>query len=198
MGRVRVTAIPVPSDDGDRPDGRWRYEVASRDRFGLLADVTGVLAGFGLGVENATVATWPDGGALESFEVQAQRDDLPETWMLEEAIAGALEHDLSSEPNPDARVAFDDDASPWYTLCEVRSPDLPGLLHAITVAFADAGVDVHSARVSTVGGEAIDTFEVTDRNGRKLDGDRQTAVARAVHDGVRGARRGRLALRRRG
>ena len=197
-GRVRVTALPVASDDGHRPDSRWRYEVASRDRFGLLADVTGVLAGFGLGVENATVATWPDGGALESFEVQAERDDLPETWMLEEAIAGALEHDLTSEPNPDARVAFDDDASPWYTLCEVRSPDLPGLLHAITVALADAGVDVHSARVSTVGGEAIDTFEVTDRNGRKLDGDRQTAVARAVNDGVRGARRGRFALRRRG
>jgi Kef-type K+ transport system membrane component KefB len=196
-GRVRVTALPIPSANGTLPAARWRYEVAGRDRFGLLAHVTGALAGFGLGVDNAVIATWPDGGALESFDVRAERDDLPETWMLEQAIADSFERDLSSDPTPGAFVTFDSHASPWYTICEVRSPDLPGLLHAVTVALADAGVDVHSARVTTVEGEAVDTFELTDRNGRKLDTDRQSAVARAIHDGVQGPRRGRFALRRR-
>ena len=57
-----------------------------------------------------------------------------------------------SLPNPDADVRFDDDASPWYTLCEVRSPDRRGLLHSLTAGIASAGADVHSARLVTIAG----------------------------------------------
>ena len=74
--------------------------------------------------------------------------------------------------------------------------DRPGLLHAITVGFASAGVDVHSARVRTVKGEAVDRFEVTDRNGRKLGEPAKRAVIEAVTGGVRTGRRGRLLRRR--
>ncbi|HEV8207339.1 MAG TPA: ACT domain-containing protein, partial [Acidimicrobiia bacterium] len=99
-------------------------------------------------------------------------------------------------PTPGAEVVFDDDASPWYTLCEVRCVDRPGLLHAITAAFASAGVDVHSARVRTVEGQAVDRFEVTDRNARKLGEPAKRAVIEAVTGGVRTGRRGRLLRRR--
>ena len=160
----------------------WRVEVAARDRPGLLAVISGVLADHGLDILDAVVATWPDGGALDSFRVRRAQlnparltpDELekiapPEPTALEADITGAFNIPLEVLPNPDADVRFDDDASPWYTLCEVRSPDRRGLLHNLTAGIASAGADVHSAHLVTISGLAVDRFELTDRDGHKLD-----------------------------
>ena len=190
-GRARVAVDQLEGESHE-----WRVEVASRDRPGLLATVTGVLSDSGLSVQDAVVATWADGGALESFRVVPTRGAPPDDEALTAAIVEAFDRPLEAPPTPGAEVVFDDDASPWYTLCEVRSVDRPGLLHAITAAFASAGVDVHSARVRTVEGQAADRFEVTDRNGRKLGEPAKRAVIEALTGGVRTGRRGRLLRRR--
>jgi Kef-type K+ transport system membrane component KefB len=201
-GHARVAVTPIDDDE-------WRIEVALRDRPGLLAHVSGVLADGGLDVLDAVVATWEDGGAIESFHVrrallepaQLEPERLraarpPEPGWLEEAIVQALERPLSAPPNPDAHVVFDDVGSPWYTLCEVRSPDRRGLLHTITVGLAAAGADVHSARLVTTGGTAVDRFELTDRNDRKLDALAKAAIIEAITGGVVTPRRRLLARRR--
>ena len=200
-GQARVTV------DGT-DDGRWRIEVASRDTAGLLARVSGVLADHGLDVLEATVATWGDGGAIESFIVERPPLDPPrvdpavvldasgpDADALSAAISAAFSLPLVSPPNPDAEVVFDDAASPWYTLCEVRSPDRRGLLHMITVGLAAAGASVHSARLVTLDGQAVDRFELTDADGRKLTRDAKVAVRAALVDGVMPTR-GRRAKRR--
>ena len=195
QGRARVAASQL--EEAGKPSEReWRVDVASRDRPGLLATVSGVLSDSGLSVQDAVVATWGDGGALDSFRVLPTTPTPPDADALTAAIVEAFKQPLEAPATPGAEVVFDDDASPWYTLCEVRSVDRPGLLHAITVGFASAGVDVHSARVRTVEGEAADRFEVTDRNGRKLGEPAKRAVIEAVTGGVRTGRRGRLLRRR--
>lgn len=205
-GRARVAVTDLCGESDAGPE--WRIEVAVRDRPGLLATVSGTLAALGLDVLDAVVVTWPDGGALESFRVRcalldpAQLDEeqlararRPEPASLEQAVVAAFDQPLASPPNPDAVVIFDDVGSPWYTLCEVRSPDRRGLLHTITVGLASAGADVHSARLVTTGGLAVDRFELTDRTGRKLDGETKDAIVRAITGGV--AARRRLLARRR-
>ncbi len=186
---ARVAVAPLDQ-------GHWRIEVASRDRPALLATVSGALAESGLSVESAVVATWDDGAALESFRVVPTAGPLPDADALTAAITEAFSRALEAPPIPDAQVTFDDDGSPWYTLGEVRAADRPGLLHAMTVGFASANVDVHSARVETVEGVAVDRFELTDRNGRKLTEAAKQAVLSAVTGGVRSGRRGRLLRRR--
>ncbi len=193
-GGARVAVRPL---DGDE----WRIEVASRDRPGLLASVAGVLADQGLDVLDAVVATWADGAAIESFRVRRaallppqlppDRIDaaVPDPERLEAAIVTAFDAPLVAPPNPEAEIAFDDAASPWYTLCEVRSVDRRGLLHTITVGLAAAGASVHSARLDTADGLAVDRFELTDRNGRKLDRDAKDAVREAIAAGVKPRRR---------
>lgn len=168
---------------GAEGPGLWRVEVASRDRRGLLAVITGVLAATGLDVVDAAATTWPDGGAVESFLVRA--DEAPDEGFLRAAVESAWRGGLSSSPIPDAKVTFDDEASPWYTLCEVEAPDERGLLHALAVAFAASGADVHSARISTVEGRAVDRFELTDGHGRKLDPKAEDAIGAAIANGVR-------------
>jgi UTP:GlnB (protein PII) uridylyltransferase len=202
---ARGTARVALDRTGDR---RWRIEVASRDVPGLLARVSGVLADHGLDVVEATVATWGDGGAIESFTVERAPLDPPrldeasvleasgpDPTALETSIAAAFSSPLVSPPNPDAEIVFDDAASPWYTLCEVRSPDRRGLLHMITVGLASAGASVHSARLVTTGGQAVDRFELTDSAGRKLTRDQKAAVRTALVEGVVPTR-GRRARRR--
>ncbi len=193
--RARVGVVPIEAPSGSRHE--WRVEVAVRDRPALLATVSGVLAEAGLDVLDAVIATWDDGAALESFRVRrallepAQLDDEqiararpPEASWLEQEIVAAFDRPLTSPPNPDAEVIFDDSGSPWYTLCEVRSPDRRGLLHTITVGLASAGADVHSARLVTTDGRAVDRFELTDRTGRKLDTEVKDAIVVAITGGV--------------
>ena len=71
----------------------------------------------------------------------------------------------------------------------MRCPDRRGLLHSLTAGIASAGASVHSAKLVTVNGQAVDRFELTDRNGRKLDDDAKDEVAAAIRGGVTAKRR---------
>ena len=192
-GRARVVVRELDADE-------WRIDVGARDRPALLARVSGVLARYGLDVLDATVVTWPDGVALESFRVRVSSgaDRVPDGVELVSGVVAAFDEPLVAAPNPDAEIAFDDAGSPWYTVCEVRGPDRPGLLHAITVALAAAGADVHAARVTTDQGTAVDRFDLTDRTGRKLDESTKATVATTIRSGVTDRRRrwGRTRLAR--
>jgi UTP:GlnB (protein PII) uridylyltransferase len=132
------------------------------------------------------MATWANGAALESFEVRStpRAAAIPDGRALAAEIEAAFEQPLVSTPQPDLDLTFDDEASPWYTLCEVRGRDRPGLLHAVAAGFAATGVSIHSARVDTRADVVIDRFEVSDVSGRKLDDERKRAAVAAIHGGV--------------
>jgi len=78
-------------------------------------------------------------------------------------------------------VLFDDDASNSATVVEVRAPDAIGLLSRVTLALAECGLDVRTAKVSTLGHEVVDAFYVVERGGGKVAGaDRHAHIERAV------------------
>lgn len=173
--KARVVVTPLGDD--------WRVEVACRDRHGLLAVITSVLVAHDLDILDAAVATWPDGGAVESFTIRGPARPA-EPAVLEAAIARAFGAPLDAPPLSEVEAVFDDASSQWYTVCEVLGTDRPGLLHAVTTAFAAAGACVHSARVGAVGGRVRDRFELTDVDGRKLGDAMKHAVRRTMRDGV--------------
>ena len=160
-GMVRVAVTP----DG-RPD-RWRLDVTTRDRSGLLARVTSAIAAGGFDIEAASAATWPDGAVLDSFVVSSPTR--PAAKELAETIERALAGPLPARSVVDVAVEFDDDALPWCTACRVTGSDAPGVLSAMAAVFSEAHVQVHSARIATVDGSIDDLFSLTDRRGRKLD-----------------------------
>jgi [protein-PII] uridylyltransferase len=172
--RAAITPGPVP--------GAWHLDVAARDRPGLLVACSGVLAARGIDVVQAVVATWDDGAALEAFVVRSP--DPPDAPSLQDALEASLSRPQSSPPVPDADVVFDHEASSVYTACEVRAGDRPGLLHALAVAVAAAGADVHAARVATVAGVAVDRFDLTDGAGGKLDRRLEAAIRTRIRTGV--------------
>jgi [protein-PII] uridylyltransferase len=65
----------------------------------------------------------------------------------------------AQRPGP-PQVIFHDDASTDATVIEVRCTTKIGILHRITKALAEVGLDIRHATVQTVGLEVVDTFYV--------------------------------------
>ncbi|MGH9108258.1 MAG: HD domain-containing protein, partial [Acidimicrobiales bacterium] len=180
IAEVRATGRPVVRLDPPQ------VVVAAPDRRGLLSSVAGVLALHGLNVRSADVAGGA-GVATEVFAVEAGRGSWPDTARLradleavladrlplgdqlaakERAYAGAGRPRTARPLVP--RVVVDDDASASSTVVDIQAADEMGLLHRVTKALFDCGLDVVSARVSTVGDAVVDAFYVRDASGNKV------------------------------
>ncbi|MFN2593505.1 MAG: cation:proton antiporter [Actinomycetota bacterium] len=175
VGRIAEHAIllePVPEKDsvrvnvsGDVGD-RWHLDLAAHDRKGLLAWTSQVFADEGIDVVACSVATWPDGAAIQSFDIESSV--APDGNKLAHAIEQNLGSPLVGDAVPGSEIAFDDDASPWSTLCDVTAPDRRRLLHNVSTAIAAAGATVLAAHVATIDGRVVDRFELATEDGSKL------------------------------
>jgi UTP:GlnB (protein PII) uridylyltransferase len=162
-------------------EGRRVIELVSSDRPEALADATGVLLEAGVNVVQAAAVVW-DRARVLSFVIQGAAS--PATDDLEHAMRSAARRPLQSLPMTHAEVVFDNDASPWYTLCDIRATDRQGLLHAIVIAAAASGVDVRAAQVRTESGRAVDHFELVDQRGNKLNARSQGQLTRLLRSGT--------------
>jgi len=174
--------------------------VVARDRPGLLAAVTGVFTLRGLDVRSADVAGEGD-FAVESFVVESARGRWPDwklvadeldavlrgTFPLDERLAAQARayagRRRAASPTPaTTTVVVSNDESATSTVVEVRAADSAGLLHRVTDALFRQGLDVVTARVSTLGHEVVDAFYVRDRatGGKVTDAQR----IRELDDGL--------------
>jgi len=162
--------------------------VVAADRPGLLADVAGAVALHRLEVLAASLAVVGPLAALR-LSVRPRFGSPPDERLLagdlRRAAGGALDLSgrLADRDRAYARPGaagptvlwFDDEATD-ATVVEVRAADEPGLLYRVTSALAAQGISVRSAKVSTLGGDAVDAFYL---HGEVAPADRQ-AVADAI------------------
>jgi len=78
------------------------------------------------------------------------------------------------------QVNFSADPDNGRTILEVVAGDRPGLLSEIGKVLWDQQVDLHGAKIMTVGERAEDVFTVTDATGRPLEDARCQALAEAL------------------
>jgi [protein-PII] uridylyltransferase len=76
-------------------------------------------------------------------------------------------------------VLWFDDATD-ATVLEYRGEDEIGLLFRITAALERCGVDIRSARLSSVAGSVVDAFYVTGREGQPIDADLRAEIERTL------------------
>ena len=172
--------------------------VAAPDRPGLFSSVAGALALNGMDVRAANVGG-EDGVAVEVFTVEVARGTWPDTAKLREDLAAVLSDRLalgerlsereriyplrrgSAAHLPGSDVKVDNEASETATVLEIRAPDEIGMLHRITRALFDAGLDVVSARVSTLGEMVVDAFYVRESGGSKVtDASRLSEITQKI------------------
>jgi len=167
--------------------------VAAPDRPGLLSRTAGVLALHQLDVRAASVVTVGP-IAVDVFTVSPRFGSGPDPALLRADVAGALAGSLpladrlaakeaayGSGPQQPPRVFWFDGAATGATVLELRAADAAGLLHRVTAALERAGIDVRGARVSTLGGSAVDAFYVVGADGAPVtDPDVRRAVTEVV------------------
>ena len=184
IARHLALAAHVPLGDGEvrlraerhRRAEEWDLLVIARDRPGLLATMSGVLALRGATVLAADAATSADGLVLDVFTVGSAYGAPLEASLwpaleadLHAALDGRLPLDdlLASVPaaaddSGQIGVEVDNAASQVFSVVEVHAPDRVGLLYRITRALYDLGLDIHHAKVATYPEGALDVFYVWD------------------------------------
>ena len=180
-----------------------RLTVVTQDRPGILSLVAGTLAVHNANVLGGTAFTRADGIAIEVMHVNdALGHDIDERrWArILEAIPSALAGEFPvDERLAETRAAYhaapriqmettvlvDNNDSERYSIIEVTTADRLGLLYAITNALHDLSLDIHLAKVDTIGAEVVDAFYVLRENGRRVeDTDEIERIVRRVRAAV--------------
>jgi [protein-PII] uridylyltransferase len=190
---------PVATELFHHPDlGTSDLVVVTRDVPGLFSLIAGTLAAHGVNIISAQISTRADGIAIDTFQVNdptgealtsAARwsrvlDALRAVLVGEQTVEALLERRQRAGRAADGygrpKVAVDNRLSDAHTVVEVKCPDRVGLLHLITRTLSAQGLDIASARIATEIDQALDTFYVHDRAGRKVDDPTATQRIRAA------------------
>ncbi|MFN8638490.1 MAG: HD domain-containing protein [Dehalococcoidia bacterium] len=165
-----------------------RFTLVTPDRPGILSLVAGTLAVHNANVLGGTAFTRDDGVAIEVWHVNdALGHDIDgRRWgRIFEAVPRALAGEFPvAESLAETRAAYravprvrmettvhvDNLGSERYSIVEVNTADRLGLLWAITNALHELALDIHLAKVDTIGPEVVDAFYVLRENGRRVEG----------------------------
>jgi [protein-PII] uridylyltransferase len=171
--------------------------VHAADHPGLFSQIAGALAVAGASIVDARIHTMTDGMALDTFWVQDAAGgafDAPHRLarlavLIEQALSGRLRlaqeiRKVRREPSRlravtvPPRVVIDNHASNTHTVIEVNGRDRPGLLHDVTAAMSEQGMQIASAHITTYGVRAVDVFYVKDIFGLRVENERKLAALR--------------------
>ena len=162
--------------------------VCAYDRPGLFSKIAGSFTLSNINILNAQIHTWRNGIALDIFRVEPPPDRIfeQERWekaedTLRRVLSGRLalseamakkqadyakpaDH-LFTQPN---RVGVDNESSSFFTIIEVFSYDVKGLLYRITDAISRCGLNIRVAKIATKLDQVVDVFYVKDEHDEKI------------------------------
>lgn len=165
--------------------------ICERDRPGALARSAGVLTLHRIEVRSARIFTSEGGLALQRFLVHppgtldptALRNELGAALTGRLALGAraaekARDYASGEAFEPDIRML--ESESEHSTVIELRAPDRLGLLYAAAGALAELGVDIHVAKIDTLGKSVVDVFYVRGIGGDKLDAAQMRAAEASI------------------
>jgi [protein-PII] uridylyltransferase len=191
----------------DLKRGRHWYELTlvTKDRASLFATLTGVLAAWGMNIVKANAFSNQAGTVVDTLYFTDRFRTLElnlSEWdrfkrSIAAVLAGAVDLDKMLRDRQrgeksarvkvvvETRINFDDECSSSSTLLQVIAQDRPRLLHRISSSLAQQKCNIEIALIDTEGQMAIDAFYLTS-GGKKLTGEHQKKVEKALGDELKG------------
>ena len=155
------------------------WMVATPDERGLFAKIAGTLAVHGIDIVGAEVWTSPHGIAVDRFQVHRGSGRNANWSRIEHDLIGVVAGELDladrlmqrirtyrrtrraiSATQPRLEVIISNEASRSTTMIDVRAPDAIAVLYRLASVLTEQGLDVRSAKVTTLGHEVVDVFYV--------------------------------------
>lgn len=153
----------------------------TKDRDGLFAWSSALLAQLGLNIMDAKIITTDDDHALNLYLVLEQDGSTISSSERQHQIMTTMEQGLQYpdgvEPkiswhipyrnkffDTTTKVSISQDQRKNRTILRLVTMDRPGLLAEVGRVFSDYQIRLHNAKIATIGAEAEDIFFITDRN----------------------------------
>ncbi|SEA94085.1 [protein-PII] uridylyltransferase [Alkalimonas amylolytica] len=177
--------------------GSTQVFVYTPDQPNLFARLVSALDSKKVAIFDAQIMTNKDGYVMDTFVVLEQNGQ-PVTSpsrvqsikrSLEQAIAGKVEPQRHSKLsrqmrqfNVPPKVSFLPGNSKNRTMVEIAALDAPGLLARIGDVFQQCAIQIHAAKITTLGERAEDFFMVSTAEDTALDFDQQSQLKRTLID----------------
>ncbi len=173
--------------------------VYCKDQHALFTTVVAELDRRNFNVHDAQVMTSKDGFVLDTFLVLDQQGDFIEQSrhellinQLQEALKKGHSKELRTRRMPRqlkhfkvrTQVDFLPTKSKKHSLLEFVALDTPGLLATVGGTFAELGIHLHGAKITTMGERAEDLFIITNEQGLKLDEQQQSILRELLIENV--------------
>ncbi|MDP2901724.1 MAG: [protein-PII] uridylyltransferase [Methylovulum sp.] len=189
------TAAITSSDAADLPlvlirphpqRGSAEIFVYAKDKGPVFSLSTATLDQLGLTILDARIMTTLDGYVLNSFQVLEQSGEPINDRCRAAHICSALRHTLLQQkikkqknihrqsrqakhfPIPTS-IKFHADPLNRHTIIELVTTDHAGLLSEIGRAFILQSINLHSAKITTIGSRAEDIFYITDQQNQPIN-----------------------------
>lgn len=165
--------------------------VYTRNETGIFSICTGSIDQMGLTILDARIITTSDEYVLNSFQVLEQSGEAINDLYREIHICTSLRHSLLSKKAMKApknihkqsrqarhfpietHITFLDDPANRHTIIELVTTDRAGLLSTIGRAFTELDIQLHDAKITTIGSRAEDMFYISDRQSQPINDEAQ-------------------------
>ncbi|MEO0889353.1 MAG: [protein-PII] uridylyltransferase, partial [Pseudomonadota bacterium] len=189
--RMEDTSKPLVLISKKATRGGTEVFVYSPDQPALFATVVAELDRRNFNVHDAQIMTSKDGYVLDTFMVLDQHGKAIEegrhsavtkhiTHVLEDGRPTKIKTRRTPNKlqhfNVKTKVDFLPTKSKKRTLMEFVALDTPGLLAKVGRTFADLGINLHAAKITTIGERAEDLFILTSEAGGRLSEEQQTEL----------------------
>lgn len=181
------------------PRGGTEIFVYTKDQPSLFAKVVGELDRRNLNVHDAQIMTSKDGYVLDTFMVLDQNGSVIEE-ARHQALSKHIVNVLKSESALELKtrrlprqlkhftvkttVDFLPTRSKKRTLMEFVALDTPGLLATVGATFSELNLDLHAAKITTMGERAEDLFILTSPQGNKLSEEEEALLRERLIENV--------------
>jgi [protein-PII] uridylyltransferase len=171
--------------------------IYTRDQNEIFAKICNFFDRMGYNIVEAKIYTTRHGYALDSFIIldQANKsvsysgllkfietkltDKLENQDELESPLKGRISRQVKHMPIQ-AQVKITEDPDNNNHIVDVIANDRPGLLATVAQQFLIYDVELHNAKINTLGNRAEDTFLISARNSQKLDAQHIKSLCQAM------------------
>ncbi|MBZ4642983.1 MAG: glnD [Deferribacteraceae bacterium] len=163
--------------------------VCTRDKAGILKKLVGVFSYYGFNILGAQINTFGKNIAVDAFQISGENIDYEKIESIIHKLDDSIKKVLSGETDIDyilqkagsglflkkkiqrelsSKVNIDNKISSQYSVIDVYTYDYRGLLYDILKVFEDNRIYVQNAKISTDVDRVVDSFAITDFDGKKL------------------------------